>query len=186
MGPRGLRVGGSGLFAGRRSVRISAGAVARVSAHRPPLLVAWACLVALLLALGFRSALAADDGRLVFVTRTGQHAFMVELARNDAQRARGLMFRRSLPPDAGMLFDLTVEQDIAMWMKNTYIPLDMVFLRADGTVLSIARDTTPFSEELIRSGGPARAVLEVNGGTAARIGLAPGDKALHPIFGTAR
>ena len=129
---------------------------------------------------------AADDSRLVLVTGTGRHPFTVEVARTEAQRAKGLMFRRSMPQNAGMLFDFEVERNVSMWMKNTYIPLDMVFFRADGTVLSIARDTTPFSEEPIPSGGPARAVLELNAGTAARIGLAPGDTALHPLFGTAR
>ena len=144
-----------------------------------------AALCALALALLAPEIRAADDSRLVLVTRTGRHDFTVEVARTEAQRAKGLMFRRSLPPDAGMLFDFPGERYVSMWMKNTYIPLDMVFFRADGTVVSVARDTTPFSEEPIPSGGPAKAVLELNAGTAARIGLAPGDKALHPLFGTA-
>ena len=151
---------------------------------RPAAIRAALCALALLSALPELGA--ADDGRLVFVTRTGRHAFAVEVARTDAQRAKGLMFRRSMPQNAGMLFDFEVERNISMWMKNTYIPLDMVFIRADGTVVGVARDTTPFSEEPIPSGAPASAVLEVNAGTAARIGLAPGDKALHPLFGTAQ
>lgn len=106
--------------------------------------------------------------------------FQVELADTDAERAQGLMFRRSLAPDRGMLFDFDVEREVNMWMRNTYIPLDMIFAGANGTIINIARRTTPHSEEIISSGGPVRYVLEVPGGTASRLGIVPGDKLSPP------
>ena len=92
------------------------------------------------------------------------------------------MFRRELPEGTGMLFDFHREQDVSFWMKNTYIPLDMIFIRADGRILRIAENTEPLSERLIPSGGPIRAVLEVIGGTAQKLGIAPGDRVASPIF----
>lgn len=119
---------------------------------------------------------------LQIVTASGAHDFRVEVARTSDQRARGLMFRRSMPQDHGMLFDFGVETPVSMWMKNTYIPLDMVFVSRKGVVTSIATDTTPFSEAVISSGKPAFAVIELNAGAARRIGLAPGDVVRHPSF----
>jgi uncharacterized membrane protein (UPF0127 family) len=126
---------------------------------------------------------AADSTEIVEIaSRTGVHTFIVEMAVTDEQRARGLMFRTSLPAGRGMLFDFHREQDIAMWMKNTYISLDMIFIRGDGRIARIAERTEPLSERVISSGGPVRAVLEVAGGTARRLGIAPGDLVAHPIF----
>ncbi len=96
--------------------------------------------------------------------------------------AQGLMFRRSMAPDRGMLFDFERTEPVAMWMKNTYLPLDMLFIRADGTVARIAADTEPLSTRTITSGEPVLGVLELNAGTAARLGLHPGDKVEHPLF----
>jgi uncharacterized membrane protein (UPF0127 family) len=81
-----------------------------------------------------------------------------------------------------MLFDFQAEQPVAFWMKNTYIPLDMIFIRKDGRILRIAENTEPLSERLVPSGGPVLAVLEVIGGTAKKLGLAPGDRVSYPIF----
>jgi uncharacterized membrane protein (UPF0127 family) len=120
---------------------------------------------------------------LTIVTGSGQHAFGIEVMRTDAERARGLMERRYLPPDRGMLFDFKRVEPVAMWMQNTYIPLDMLFIRADGTVARIAENTEPFSTRIIPSGEPVLGVLEVNAGTAARIGVRPGDKVVHSLFG---
>jgi uncharacterized membrane protein (UPF0127 family) len=120
---------------------------------------------------------------LTLVTASGEHAFKVEVMRTDEQRARGLMFRKHLPADRGMLFDFKVEQRVMMWMRNTYIPLDMVFIARDGTVVNVAQDTEPLSERTIPAAAPALAVLEVNAGVARRIGLKAGDRALHPLFG---
>lgn len=128
------------------------------------------------------SALAADMQTLEIATSNGVHSFSVEVMTNDADRAKGLMFRRELPDGQGMLFDFQREQDIAMWMKNTYIPLDMIFIRGDGTIRRIAENTTPLSEVTIPSGGPIRGVLEVIGGTARKFGIKPGDRVAHPIF----
>ena len=120
--------------------------------------------------------------RLEIVTATGPHAFNVEVARNEKDRARGLMFRRSLPQDHGMLFLFENERPIAMWMKNTYIPLDMVFVSRKGRVTSIARGAIPLSEAVIPSGGPVYAVIELAAGAADAIGLSVGDQVRHPEF----
>ena len=119
---------------------------------------------------------------LTIVSGNGRHAFQVEVARNDADRAQGLMFRRNLAPDRGMLFDFGRVQPISMWMQNTYIPLDMIFIRADGTVARVAENAEPLSTRTIPSGEPVLAVLEVPGGTAARLGIKPGARVEHPLF----
>ena len=119
---------------------------------------------------------------LTVVTRSGPQAFQVEFANNDSDRARGLMFRRSLGPDRGMLFDFGRVEPVSMWMQNTYIPLDMLFIRPDGTVARIAENTEPLSTRVIPSGEPVLGVLEVPGGTAKRLGIRPGDAVEHPIF----
>lgn len=124
-----------------------------------------------------------DRQPLEIATAKGVLVFEVELAATDAQRARGLMFRDTLGDRRGMLFDFKVDQPVAMWMKNTKIPLDMLFIRADGTIARIAAMTTPFSEQTISSGEPVRAVLEIDGGAARRLGIAAGDKVAHPMFG---
>jgi len=116
------------------------------------------------------------------VTPSGRTRFFVEIADNDAERERGLMFRKSLAPDRGMLFDFHTPREVAFWMRNTLIPLDIIYIQADGTVLSIARNATPLSETPIPSGGPTVGVLELAGGRSAEIGLMPGDRIEHRIF----
>ena len=135
-------------------------------------------------ACGALPAQAAGEGTLEIVSKTGVHAFTVELATNDDERSRGLMFRKELPEGRGMLFDFSREQPVSFWMHNTFIPLDMIFIRGDGRILHIAENTEPLSDRLIPSGGPVRAVLEVIGGTARKLGIAPGDRVESPIFGT--
>jgi uncharacterized protein len=125
---------------------------------------------------------AASTGTLEIASKTGVHSFTVEVMTNDEERARGLMYRRELPEGRGMLFDFKSEQPVSFWMKNTYIPLDMIFIRADGRILSIAENTEPLSERLVPSGGPVLGVLEVIGGTAKKLGIAPGDRVSYPIF----
>lgn len=129
-------------------------------------------------------ALAAKFERLEIVTRTGVHVFDVELAATPDERSKGLMFRRELPEGQGMLFDFGGEGHVAMWMKNTYVSLDMIFIRADGTIVRIAENTVPLSETTIPSGAPVKAVLEVVAGTTKRLGIAPGDRVAHRIFRT--
>ena len=153
--------------------------------------VAWS--LALLLALAAQAAGAAAgraQEEVVFATDEleietadgRRFAFTVELALTPRQRARGLMFRRELAADAGMLFLYRRDAPRRFWMKNTPLSLDILFLDARGRILSIAPATTPLSEEAVSSPAPARAVLEVPAGTAARLGLAPGDRVLHRAF----
>lgn len=132
-----------------------------------------------------RGGALADD-RVVVTTASGPVAFAVELADDDSERARGLMFRESLAPNAGMLFDFKREQPVSFWMKNTLISLDMFFIKADGTIVHIAERTEPLSERGIPSPEPVRAVLETNAGVAASFRIRPGDVVHHPIFGNAR
>ena len=119
---------------------------------------------------------------LEIASKTGVHAFTVELADNDAEREKGLMYRKELPEGRGMLFDFHQEAPVGFWMENTYISLDMIFIRGDGSILRIAENTEPLSTRIIPSGGPVRAVLEVIGGTARKMGIAPGDRVASPIF----
>ncbi len=119
---------------------------------------------------------------LTIVTASGETAFTAEIADSDALRQHGLMFRYTLPPDRAMLFDFGEARPVGMWMKNTYIALDMIFIRADGRVAAVAENTVPHSLEVIGSDEPVLAVLEVASGTARRIGLKPGDKVYHRIF----
>lgn len=138
-----------------------------------------AALLGALLA-GPPAAAAGPTTPLEIHTAAGKvHHFRVELAADDATRERGLMFRTRLAPDHGMLFDFGRTFTVHMWMKNTRIPLDMLFIRADGVIARIAADTVPFSEETVSSGNPVRYVLEVPGGTAARLGIRPGDRVRH-------
>jgi hypothetical protein len=144
-----------------------------------------ACLAAVLLcALAAAGAAhAAGQTTLEIITKGGVRPFTVELATNDAERERGLMYRKELPDGRGMLFDFHEERPVAFWMRNTYIPLDMIFIRADGRILRIAENTQPLSDRLIPSEGPVRAVLEVTGGTARKLGIAPGDLVESPALG---
>jgi len=126
--------------------------------------------------------LQANLERLEIVTATGTHEFTVEVMRSGPQRERGLMFRRFLPQGRGMLFGFATERPVMMWMKNTYLPLDMIFIGRAGKVVGLAENTEPLSEKMIPSGAPAYGVLEVNAGTASRIGLRIGDSVRHPLF----
>ncbi len=126
------------------------------------------------------SAPAVDD--LSIDTASGAHHFSVEVMRGRDELERGLMFRRQMAPEKGMLFDFGASQPVTMWMKNTYLPLDMVFIAADGRVVSVKQNAEPMSEAIIPSGGDVLGVLEVNAGTAARIGVKPGDRVVDPMF----
>jgi hypothetical protein len=127
-------------------------------------------------------AWAATIEPLEIITRSGVHVFEVELAITDDERAKGLMHRRELPAGRGMLFDFGRDQMVAMWMKNTFVSLDMIFIRADGRIAHIAESTTPHSEAIISSRAPVRGVLEVVAGTAKKLGIQPGDKVAHRWF----
>lgn len=135
-----------------------------------------------LLAFAPASGVAQRMERLEIITRNGVQVFDVEMAVTPDQRSKGLMFRKELPEGRGMLFDFESETVINMWMRNTYIPLDMIFIRADGRIARIAESTTPLSEAIISSGAPVKGVLEVIAGTAKKFGIAPGDRVAHRLF----
>ena len=118
---------------------------------------------------------------LTLLTAAGERRIDIEVARAVDEQARGLMFRSNLPDTSGMLFPYDPPRELTMWMKNTYIPLDMVFIRADGIVHRIEMRTEPLSETVISSGGPMAAVLELAGGAAERLGLKPGDRVIYPL-----
>jgi uncharacterized membrane protein (UPF0127 family) len=122
---------------------------------------------------------------LTIISASGPHRFKVELAETPAQMTQGLMFRTSLAPDAGMLFDYRQPTAATMWMRNTLIPLDMLFVDAQGRIVNIYERAVPQSLDVIAAAEPVRAVIELNGGTAARLGIEPGDRVVHPIFGNA-
>ena len=120
---------------------------------------------------------------LVIETADGPVEFTIELATTSEERSQGLMNREEMAPDHGMLFDFQETRPVMMWMKNTILPLDMVFMGPDGKVLGVAADAVPFSETIISSPGPVRYVLEINAGIAATKGIAAGDTVVHPDVG---
>src|SRR6201993_1181433 len=135
----------------------------------------------------FRFSVAAELQRfptseLTIISATGRHRFNVEVAQTPEQMEQGLMFRRSLAPDAGMLFDYKEPTAATMWMRNTLIPLDMLFVDAQGRIVNIHERAVPKSDDVIAAAAPVRYVIELNGGTAARLGIAPGDKVESPII----
>ena len=128
-----------------------------------------------------------SQGRLPLTIKsaTGTHAFTVELAKTPAEQEKGLMFRTDIPKDVGMLFapypaDGGAPRDANFWMKNTPSSLDILFIRADGTIARIAENTVPFSESPVPSGEPVAAVLELNGGRASELGIGEGDTVIWP------
>ncbi len=127
-------------------------------------------------------ARAAEQQTLEIASKGGVHVFSVELAVTDEERARGLMFRRSVPESYGMLFDFKRDQEVSMWMRNTYVSLDMIFIQGDGRIRRIAENTETESDRIIPSGGPVRAVLEVVAGTAKKFGIQPGDRVSSPLL----
>ena len=125
-------------------------------------------------------AACSDESRLTVHTAKGDFAFTVEMADTPKARETGLMFRTELAPDAGMLFDFGKEQQVAFWMQNTLIPLDMVFIAADGTIRNIHVNAKPRDPTAIPSDGPVRFVLEIAGGRSVEIGAMAGDTISHP------
>jgi uncharacterized protein len=120
--------------------------------------------------------------QLTILTAGGPRRFSVELAETPPQMEQGLMFRTELAPDAGMLFDYKEPTVATMWMKNTLIPLDMLFVDAHGRIVNIHERAVPQSTDIIAAAAPVRAVIELNGGTVARLGIKPGDRVVFPIF----
>jgi uncharacterized membrane protein (UPF0127 family) len=126
---------------------------------------------------------AAEIQPLEIVTKSGVQQFSVEIAKTDKERETGLMYRKELADGRGMLFDFSPEQQVSMWMKNTILSLDMIFIGSNGRITRIAANTEPQSLAIISSGGPAKGVLEVVAGTAKKYGIAAGDQVVHPLFG---
>ena len=120
------------------------------------------------------------DGALTIVSANGEHRFAVEVVDTEAARAKGLMFRDHLGEDQGMLFDFRESRPVAFWMQNTLIPLDMLFIRADGVIANIHQNAKPMDTTSIPSDGPVMFVLEIPGGRSAALGLAAGDRVKHP------
>ena len=123
--------------------------------------------------------------RLTIETAKGQQVFSIEVVREEKDRNRGLMFRREMARNQGMLFDYDPPQEIGFWMKNTYIPLDIIFIGADGRIIRIEENAVPLSLKHIPSGGLARGVFEINGGLSAKLGIRAGDLVRHKLFQTA-
>lgn len=144
-----------------------------------PFLFGWV-LVSLVLTAPVQAGMRKEP--LSIVTASGRHTFTVEITESETDKAMGLMFRRSLDKRGGMLFGYPREFEITMWMKNTYISLDMIFIKKNGVVHRIERATEPFSEAVISSKGDVAAVLEVAAGVADEIGLKPGDTIEHAFF----
>jgi uncharacterized membrane protein (UPF0127 family) len=144
----------------------------------------WAlCLLAALaLLIGVGAAAAQTLEPLAIDSAEQRFEFQVEVAATPAERSQGLMYRRHLPDEHGMLFDFGSTGPASMWMRNTYIPLDMLFIEPDGRIRKIAAETEPLSEEVISSDGPVRAVLELRGGITDELGIEPGDRIIHPLF----
>jgi uncharacterized membrane protein (UPF0127 family) len=131
-------------------------------------------------------AACSDDGApLILHTSTGEHAFNVEVVDTNESRAKGLMYRTSLDDNAGMLFDFKENRPVSFWMMNTFIPLDMIFIRPDGTVANVHVNARPHDQTSIPSEGPVTFVLEIPGGRSVEIGLKAGDRAEHPRIAAA-
>jgi uncharacterized protein len=141
-------------------------------------------LAALVLGLVPLAACSSDD-RLVIQTATGSYPFSIEVVDTPAERQKGLMFRQSLDKNAGMLFDFQREQDTSFWMQNTFIPLDMLFISADGIIKTVHVNAKPQDTTSISSEVPVQFVLEIPGGRSVEIGVKPGDRIEHPRIKTA-
>ena len=136
----------------------------------------------LLLATSFSTAQIYEDEPLLIRQREKELSFRIEVANTPQLRTTGLMYRQTMPQDAGMLFCFSQSKEVFMWMKNTILPLDMLFIKKDGTIASIAENTVPFSEEVISSGELVSYVLELNAGAVSRFMIKKGNKVEHSSF----
>ena len=139
-----------------------------------------ALLSAFVLVMMLPLAACSDEGRLTIESRNGNHSFSVEIVDTPESRAKGLMYREELAPDAGMLFDFKESRPVSFWMRNTLIPLDMIFITEEGLVANVHAQARPHDPTSIPSDGPVQFVLEIPGGRAAELGIAAGDKVVHP------
>ncbi|MEL6364555.1 MAG: DUF192 domain-containing protein [Pseudomonadota bacterium] len=146
------------------------------------ILAAAAMLFASACAGGEEGGVAPEEAPVVIETASGPARFVVEIADEPEEMSRGLMFRRELADDAGMLFVYEQPRRASMWMKNTYIPLDIIYIRTDGTIARIAEMAEPHSLDTIPSGEIVAAALEIRGGRAGELGIEPGDLVRHPLI----
>lgn len=157
-----------------------------ISSFRKVLACAWCAILASALMVALVEAAPAsitfEESSLTIDAAHDSFEFEVEMAVSPEQRSQGLMFRESLDEDRGMLFDFGRLQVASMWMRNTYVPLDMLFIDADGRITQIAANTQPLSDTVVASREPVRAVLELRGGVSAKLGIEPGDRVIHPLF----
>lgn len=130
-----------------------------------------------------QAAVSFEKGPLTVQSGDQSHAFEVEIADSPEETSQGLMFRESMAENAGMLFDFGEPREPQMWMRNTLIPLDMLFLNEEGLIIAIAAGARPHSERRISPGVAVKGVLEINGGVSQKLGIAPGDTVRHAIFG---
>jgi uncharacterized membrane protein (UPF0127 family) len=147
---------------------------------RMPFHVIFAGLALLFSAAAWAAPPALSVENITIDTKTGPHNFSVEVAADDESREKGLMYRTVMAPDAGMLFDFHTPQLVSFWMENTVLPLDMLFVRADGTIARIKANATPYSRENIPAGEPVQLVIELNAGRAAALGITEGAKVHAP------
>ena len=141
-----------------------------------------ACVLMVALVEAAPASITFEESSLTIDATHDSFEFRVELAVSPAQRSQGLMFREDLDEDRGMLFDFGRPQVASMWMRNTYVPLDMLFIDAAGRITQIAADTQPLSDTVVASREPVRAVLELRGGVSAKLGIEPGHRVIHPLF----
>jgi len=127
-------------------------------------------------------AACSDEKALTIQSENGDHTFKVEIVNTPESRAKGLMYVQELAPDAGMLFDFLEEREVSFWMRNTYIPLDMLFIRADGVVANIHVNARPHDVTSIPSDGPVQFVLEIPGGRSVELGIEAGDTVSHDLI----
>ena len=129
-----------------------------------------------------KKAQSLPESPLVIVSNGASHRFTVELADDDAERGTGLMHRGSMAADHGMIFDFQTPRRVAFWMRNTFIPLDMLFLKSDGEIVHIIENVAPHSEDTVGPDRPVRGVLELNAGIVKKLGLKVGDVVQHAVF----
>ena len=141
-----------------------------------------ACVLTVAVVQAAPASITFEENSLTIDATHDSFEFRVELAVSPAQRSQGLMFREDLDEDRGMLFDFGRPQVASMWMRNTYVPLDMLFIDAEGRITQIAANTQPLSDTVVASREPVRAVLELRGGVSAKLGIEPGDRVIHPLF----
>jgi uncharacterized protein len=130
----------------------------------------------------YAAAIVCDPGKIEIITNQGNQTFSIEIADDPQEQARGLMFRPALPTDAGMLFIFDPPRPTSFWMRNTMIPLDMIFIDDTGKVDSVAERSDTYSEQVSSSKGEVRAVLEINGGLSRLMGIGPGTQVIHQAF----